>query len=378
MKRFSAVSLLFVCLAVPPAGAQLVRGTAGMLTANTGRCCPAQFFTVKFCLADKNNFPTNQCAAHTLDSTGIYSYDVGLGTGNYYVYFWRDDPLYFGSDTYPNFGPVPVSRDAIVNDFTPATVTPRTLPPAAVYPPSGAVNVPASIVLQWRPGLDLARNSRSWPVSYDIYASGQEFPETKVIENYACPTAHDMDLCSYPIPNLQYETRYQWRIVGKMKSGPLVPLAGLDNSYLQTSQTFRFSTTWNPATPYYSIATANGSLWRAAGGGGSTLAANGSASTYETQFKLQDENGGTLNAGDPVCIYTNRAYYLTAPGGSGTVTANQQSCLAYETFAYEPVSGGVAFRSTWSGLYMSATGGGGGSITVSASTAGPNETFRLQ
>jgi hypothetical protein len=52
--------------------------------------------------------------------------------------------------------------------------------------------------------------------------------------------------------------------------------------------------------------------------------------------------------------------------------------MAFETFAYEPVAGGVAFRDTWSNYYMSATNGGGSTITFSATTVGPNETFRLQ
>ena len=378
MKRTAWVILVFLILFAGTTFAENLNGTATWWYIEWCQFCYYYNGPVKICLAGGDGRPSNQCYTANV-SAGSFSFS-GIPPGTYFVYLWSDGDPYYGSATYPHYKLSVASFPAPTTYWTNMVVYPRTYPPRAVYPADGAHDVPApAITLEWTAGIDTPdRNHPSWPLAYDIYASGNEFPELKVLSDVPCPTAWTTNKCSIPIPNLQYETRYQWRVVSKLKSGPLQTDAGLDNSYTQTSQTFRFSTTWNPSSPPLTIRTANNNYFKAPNGGGGSLSATGTANTWETQFKLQDHNGGTLNPGDHVCIYTNRSYYLTALEGYGTVTANQQSCGPYETWAYEPVSGGVAFRHTWQGYYMSATNGGGSTITATAVTVGPNETFQLQ
>ncbi len=334
---------------------------------------------IKLCSPTAQGAPSNNCSTFGTNATGYFSFAVA--PGNYFVYLWYDGAPYYGSPDYPHYyiTGVPQSPGYATWELQ---VAPRPYPPRAIYPPDGAHDVPApAIQLEWTAGIDDAyRNNPAWPITYDIYASGQEFPEIKVLSDVACPLAYVTNRCSVPIPNLQYEIRYQWRVVAKMRSSQPVYGAGVENAYFaQSSPTFHFSTTWNPSSPPINILTANNSFFRAPDGGAAgTLIANGSTNNWETQFKFQDINGGTLDAGDTVCIYSNRGYYLQAIGGTGTVTTNTRSCGPYETWAVEPVQGGVAFRHTWSNYYMSATNGGGSSVTANATTVGPNETFRTQ
>lgn len=381
MKRLAQVLLAFSLLfAAADLSAQNVTGHARLYTHDCPPTLPYCYNfsngNIKVCSPNASGAPSNNCYFFTTNQNGNFSFTVPSGI--YFFYFWYDGAPYYGSADYPTFrGEAPAS--GFHTYFV--TVLPRPYPPRAIYPPDGEHDVPAPfILLEWTAGIDDNwRKNPAWPIKYDIYASGYEAPEIKVLSDLACPNAYTTNRCSVPIPNLQHEVRYQWRVVAKLMSSLPVAGAPADSSYPQTSPTFRFSTTWDPSSPPFNIVTANGSYFKAPDGGAAgTLAANGSTNYWETQFKFQDLNGGSLDAGDPVCIYTNRVYYLQAIEGSGTVTTNTRSCGPFETWAFEPVNGGVAFRHTWSNLYMSATNGGGSSVTASATTVGPNETFRLQ
>ena len=383
MKRFLPAIFVIALFAAASVQAQSVFGHLDRVTAHSG-LVSASGFNIKFCKA-VNGTPSNQCVSSVTNTNGDYSFNVNLGAGNYYGYAWVDAPMYWGSSEYPTFGPETLTTGS--NQMPSEDVFPRAKPAEVVSPFEGEVNVKTTIILQWKAGLDFERDTPTWPVRFDIWASGYEFPEVKVFEDIACPTAHTTGQCSLPVSGLHYTTRYQWRLVAKMRSGPVITEAGLDPSYHQTSPTFHFSTEWDPATPYYTIETVNGWRMKAAGGGGSTFLANaGGVSTYETQFKFEDLNGGALSHLDEVCIYTNRNFYPYAVEGFGTVGAESKSCDAFSKWIIERVGGSgtigsgtnVAFRHTWSGYYMSATNGGGGSVTATALSRGSFETFTIK
>lgn len=384
-ESFAALVIFLSLFLSAAAGAQHVSGRVYRTYAQHGTCCYAAGFVMKWCKADADGRPTNQCSSVTTNGTGDFGFNVGWGSGYYFPYLYRDD-VYWGSADYPANGPAYFQAGS--PNFVVGTLEsrPRATPPQAVYPPHGAVNVPTTIVLQWSDGLDADRRRNDWPVTYDIYSSGNEYPEILVYSNVPCGGTPGSGICSMPVTGLVYTTRYQWRVVARMHSGPIVPQAGPDNSYLTSSATFRFSTQWDPAIPVYTISAPNGSLLRAAAGGGGTFDATGSSSTYETQFQFQDPNGGSLFSGDPIHIRTNRNHFVGAVNGGGSsVDAVQKWSMGWETWYIEriagigPVSPGdqVAFRS-FNGNYMSAVNGGGSAVNAAATSAGPWETFTFR
>src|SRR5215212_6691829 len=244
MKRNHVIpGLAALCLVIamaPTMRAQTVVGRVYRTYAQYGTCCYASSFTMKWCKADANGVPNlAQCGSATTNATGDFTANLGWGSGYYFPYLFRDD-VYWGSATYPANGPA--FFQAGVTNLVQGTLDsrPRALPPGAVYPPHGAVNVPTSFVLQWSDGLDADRRRSDWPVTYDIWASGNEFPEIKQYDNLPCLGSGN-GICSIAITGLAYTTRYQWRVVARMHSGPVVQQAGPDNSYYTSSATFRFS-----------------------------------------------------------------------------------------------------------------------------------------
>jgi len=385
MKRIRPWAVMALCVLIfsATANAQTLVGRVYRTYAQYGTCCYANFFTMKWCKANADGTPNlGQCGSAQTNATGDFTVNVGWGSGYYFPYMFRDD-VYWGSATYP-ISP-PAFFQAGVTNLVQGTLEsrPRALPPNAVYPPNGAVNVPTQIILQWSDGLDADRRRTDWPVTYDIYGSGNEFPEIKEFENLPCGGAGN-GVCSVPITNLTYTTRYQWRVVARMHSGPIVYQAGPDNSYYTSSATFRFSTTWDPTVAVYTISAPSGNLIKAVGGGGDGVDATGTASTYETQFHFVDPNGGSLFSGDPIYIQTNRNYYISAVNGGGAgVNAIPAWTMGYETWTIErvagfgPISPGdeIAFRAYDGSHYMSALNGGGSSVNASATAVGPWETF---
>jgi len=341
----------------------------------------ASGLNLKVCKADANGAPSYQCTTTTLSQYGDFNFSTYYGTGYYFVYLWSDT-YYIGSEFYPTDGPVYVLAGQSPNYWqgTLAT-TPRALPPQRVYPSEGQINTPNSFALQWTDGENADRARSDWPITYDIYGSGNEYPEGLAYSNIPC---NGVGTCNLTVSNLAYNTRYQWRVVARMHSGKVVPGAGSDNAYLTSSATFHFTTTWDPSIPIRTVSTFNGNLLRAAGGGGSTFDATGSSSNYETQFKIVNTSGSTsLYSGDQVYIQTNRGYNASAVNGGGYgVNAQPAWQNTYERWTIERVAGfgpinsgdQVAFRASNSN-YMSAEGGGGGDVNANRTALGPWETF---
>jgi len=341
----------------------------------------ASNFNMKWCKADGSLRPMlNMCVAGTLSSTGFYNIDLtALGTGYYYPYVWGGNYTW-GSMDYPLTYAISMAYTGFCNQVGSLYTRPRAFEPTAINPALGSVNVGTSFTLQWDDGLDNQRRTSAWPVGYDIYASGNEFPETLIFSDIPCG---GVGTCSVGISGISYTTRWQWRVVARLHSAELVSNAGSDNSYTTSSGTFNFSTTWDPSIPLHTIQTYGGNYLRAPGGGGSSFDAAGSGNNYETQFQIVDTNGGTLYSGDTVNFRTNRNYYASANYGGGYgVDAIQKWSNSYETWTIVRIAGSgpinpgdqVAFVSL-NGYYMTAEGGGGGTVNANRTAIGPWETF---
>lgn len=383
MKRFLIGAFVAVSLFAlsSKANAQPVNGVANIQVAG-GAQFPAQSFRVKFCKIDNNgNLIPGACAtSNPTLLNGFFGFNVNHGAGWYYMFLWRD-AIFWGSEDYPANGPF------FIGNFPSNTINgvfsrPRATPPQAVNPANNSVNRPTSFTLQWTDGLDANRRDPNWLVTYDVYASGNEFPENLVFSNIPC---NGFGTCSVNISGLVYSTRYQWRVVAKMKSPIIFPSFG-DNVYLTSSDTFRFSTMFDPSTPTYSFRTSNGKYLTAPGGGGGDFTATASnIDSLISQFKIIDVNGGQLNSGDTVHIQTNRNYYLMAFGGGGGDVATSGWAMSWETFTIVKVGGtgaisggnSVALLGPNGVHYLVAEGGGGGTVNCNRTSVGPFETFTL-
>ncbi len=370
-----------------PTNAQPVYGIAQYQDA-TGVVRLAPSFRVKLCKADPNNnfaLIPNACAAsNPSNSEGFFGLNVLHGVGWYYMYMWRD-AWFWGSETYPVSSPIFVNPDGInpggqeIGGFA---SRPRSLPPLAINPSNNSVNQPTSFTLQWSDGLDSSRRNPNWPVTYDIYASGNEFPENKIFSNIPC---NGVGTCSVNVSGLVYSTRYQWRVVAKMRSGIAIPNFG-DPIHLTTSQILKFSTGFDPSTPTYSFRTTNGQYLTAPNGGGGDFTATAAAiNSLTSQFKIIDVNGGSLMSGDTVHIQTNRNYYLMAFNGGGGDVATSAWTMTYETFRIIKVGGtgqisngnSIALLGPNGTHYLVAENGGGGTVNCNRTEIGPWETFTL-
>ncbi|HET6978695.1 MAG TPA: hypothetical protein VFI24_20355 [Pyrinomonadaceae bacterium] len=369
-----------------PASAQGVYGTVRYEVAG-GNILPAPSFRVKLCKADPNkNYALIPGACSTSNpSTSGGSFGLGLEDGNgwYYIFTWRND-WFWGSEIYPVSGPIFVNAfDDFDQDITGFVSKPRALQPVPVNPSHNSFNQPISFTLQWSDGLDTSRRDPDWPVTYDIYASGNEFPETKIFSNIAC---NGTGTCSVNVSGLAYTTRYQWRVVARMRSP--IPVANFgENVHLTNSATFKFTTGFDPSTPTYSFRTANGTRYLNApnGGGGDFNATTAFISPLTSQFKIIDVNGGSLMSGDTVHIQTSKNYYLMAFGGGGGDVATSGWAQAFETFRIIKVGGtgqigngsSVALLGPNGIHYLVAENGGGGTVNCNSTTIGPWETFTL-
>jgi hypothetical protein len=265
--------------------------------------------------------------------------------------------------------------------------TPRALPPTAVNPANGSVNVGQSFTLQWTDGLDSARRSSSWPVTYDIYAGGNGASE--ILEFSAIP-CNGVGTCSVAVSGgLSYSIRWKWHVVARMHSEAEQAGAG-DPTFYTSSAQLEFSTGWDPSIPLHNIRTVNNSYLRAVGGGvdngdhTGNIDAAGTSSTYETQFQFVDSTSGSSSvySGDQVAFKTNRSFYISAIYGGGYGVNLHDSAFGYETWTIIRLAGSgyispgdqVAFRSVY-GYYMTAEGGGGGTVNGNRTSVGPWETF---
>lgn len=384
MKRFLIGAFVAVSLfaVAPVAKAQNVNGIAYIQVAG-GNLYPAQSFRVKFCKIDNggNLIPGACRTSNPTLLNGFFGFDVGHGAGWYYMFLYRES-LEWGSIDYPVAGPLFIGDFPGGNTINGAYARPRAWPPLAVNPADNSVNRPTSFTLQWSDGLDSNRRDPNWAVTYDIYASGNEFPENLVFSNIPC---NGFGTCSINVSGLVYSTRYQWRVVARMRSPNFFPGFG-DNVYLTRSNTFRFSTMFDPSTPTYSFRTSNGRYLTAPGGGGGDfVATDSSINSLTSQFKIIDVNGGQLMSGDTVHVQTNRNYYLMAFGGGSGDVATSGWAMEWETFTIWKVGGSgeisggnsVALRGLNGFHYVSAVNGGGGTVNCSATAVGSWETFTL-
>jgi len=371
-----------------PANAQPVFGEARYeISGGLARLAPG--FRVKFCKADPNkNFALipGGCttSSTTTNASGLWNLDVEDGVGWYYMFLWRND-WSWGSETYPVSEPVFVEDPTFPDEGTYVNgypAKPRVLPVAPLNPPHNSFNQPISFTLQWSDGLDSQRRDPRWPVTYDIYASGNEFPENLVFSNIPC---NGVGTCSINVSGLVYSTRYQWRVVAKIRSATPIPNFP-DNVFLTNSQTFKFSTMFDPSTPTYSFRTANGRYLTAPGGGVADFTATAtSINSLTSQFKIIDVNGGSLMSGDTVHIQTNKNYYLMAFGGGGGDVATSGWAMAWETFYITKVGGSgqigngdsIALLGPNGIHYLVAENGGGGTVNCNRTSIGPWETFTL-
>ena len=389
-KRFLVGAIFVISLfgVTSSANAQLVFGNISYEVSG-GTVLAAPNFQVKFCKADPNrNFALipGACQTHTrtTNSSGAY-FDFWLvnGVGWYYMYAWRND-WSWGSETYPASEPVfvdsyPDPFGTTVNGYP---AKPRPLMPFAVNPLNNSFNQPVSFTLQWNDGLDSQRRDPRWPVTYDIYASGNEFPENLVFSNIPC---NGVGTCSINVSGLVYSTRYQWRVVAKIRAATLVANFP-DNVHSTSSQTLRFSTGFDPSTPTYSFRTSIGRYLTAPGGGGGDFTATATAiNSLTSQFKIIDVNGGSLMSGDTVHIQTNKNYYLMAYNGGGGDVATSGWAMSWETFRIFKVGGSgqigngdpVALLGPNGIHYLVAENGGGGTVNCTRTGVGPSETFTL-
>ena len=381
MKLFLICGILAVSVfaTAAEAQAQSVQGTVTGQQAD-GQTFAAAGFFLRFCQADPSRTPpiSGSCTDTFTFSNGAYG--TALFAGDYYVFIWRHE-VFWGSDTYP-VAFVRISTQSL--QILHFVVPPRAMPPIALNPSNNAVNRPTSFTLQWSDGLDSARRSVNWPVTYDIYASGNEFPENLVFSNIPC-NGNGAGTCSINVSGLVYTSRYQWRVVAKIRS--VLPVQGFgDNVFPTSSQTFRFSTMFDPSTPTYSFRTSNGRYLTAPdGGGGDFVATATGINSLTSQFKIIDVNGGSLMNGDTVHIQTNRNYYLMAVGGGGGDAATSGWPMSWETFTIVKVNGlgqigggdQVALRGSNGTHYLVAEGGGGGTVKCNRTAVGPWETFTL-
>lgn len=385
MKRFLIGAFVAVSLFafVSAAKAQNVNGIALIQVAG-GTTLPAQSFRVRFCKIDNNGNPIPGLCATSNPTllNGFFGFDVQHGPGQYYMFLWRES-IFWGSEEYPANGPFAITTSPGGNTINGVFSRPRAGKPGAVNPANNSVNRPTSFTLQWTDGLDANRRDPNWVVTYDIYASGNEFPETLVFSNIPC---NGFGTCSVNVSGLVYSTRYQWRVVARMRSPILFPVYG-DNLYLTPSDTFRFSTMFDPSTPTYSFRTSNNNRYLTApgGGGGDFTATASNIDSLTSQFKIIDVNGGSLMSGDTVHIQTNRNYYLMAFNAGGGDVATSGWAQSWETFTIVKVGGSgaisggnsVALRGPNGFHYVSAVNGGGGTVNCSAAAIGAFETFTL-
>jgi subtilisin family serine protease len=131
----------------------------------------------------------------------------------------------------------------------------------------------------------------------------------------------------------------------------------------------------------------NGQYVVAENGGGGVINANRvSAGAWEA-FTLVDRNGGLLQDGDSVNLYTWDWWVLQAPGGGGGALVGSGTMPhSWETFVIQKVGGSggsviangdqVALR-TDAGNYVVAEGGGGGVVNANRVAIGAWETFTI-
>ncbi len=330
-------------------------------------------YQMKWCRTDN----LSRCGYGSTDLYGNYGVTIPstYGGGYYYCYLWKDS-TYWGNESYP-VGWAYLVDTPVGNNMNGSVIsTPRALPPTAINPSNNSVNVGTTFTLQWTDGLDSARSSSSWPVTYDIYGDGNEYPETLEFSNISCG---GVGTCSVAISGLDHTIRYQWRVVARMHSQAAITGAG-DPTFYTSSSTLKFTTSWDPSIAVHNIRTYNGNYLRAPSDYSLAFDAAGTANNTSTQFQF--DGSGTIYSGDSVSIRTNQNYHVSAVYGGGYGTNLMSWIGSYETFTITRLAGSgpiypgdqVSLRSTY-GYYVTAEGGGGGTVNANRTSVGPWETF---
>jgi len=124
------------------------------------------------------------------------------------------------------------------------------------------------------------------------------------------------------------------------------------------------------------------------GGGADVNATRTSPGTWET-FSIIDGNGGSLNNGDIINIRTsdNSHYFRALNSGGSGLDSRATISSGWESFEIQKASSGdatirngdkVFIRTSLTGHYLCAEGGGGGDVNANRSAPGAWETFTIR
>ncbi len=175
-------------------------------------------------------------------------------------------------------------------------------------------------------------------------------------------------------------------------SGPWTSVSGATSPYLSATPTargfFRLRPTEGPRLFQIALIANNGSHLVAEGGGGREVLANrGAIGPWET-FRLFNKTrpGEEPRHGDSVVLQAwNGRWVSAAGGGGGSVNAELGWIEASTTFTIERVSGAGAIRSgeqvalrAANGNYVVAEGGGGGVVNANRTVRDVWETFTIK
>lgn len=132
----------------------------------------------------------------------------------------------------------------------------------------------------------------------------------------------------------------------------------------------------------------NGMYLCAENGGGGSIVANRAVPAQWETFTLIDPDGPPLTTNELVCLQVFNSMYMCAEnGGGGVLDANRVTPAQWESFRIQPVNGQsngpvtngqqVALQ-TWSGYYVCAENGGGGTVDANRTSVGAWETFTIE
>jgi phosphatidylserine/phosphatidylglycerophosphate/cardiolipin synthase-like enzyme len=205
------------------------------------------------------------------------------------------------------------------NNTAPAAETAAFVPlagdtPVLKLPANGATGQPASITLQWYPGL--------WTHKYDVYLGTSETSMSKVLSDRELgPSASSTDYKKWTAKNLVAGQKYYWKVVSRTMA-----------NLAKTSSTFSFTVASGNEPPPPPLPTG----WSSADIGGVTAA--GSAGSSGSTFTLKGAGADIWGAADEFHF----AYRTMT--GNGTVTARVASLSNTNAWT----KGGVMIRETLS------------------------------
>lgn len=239
------------------------------------------------------------------------------------------------------------------------------LPPNPVYPSDGLVSVPSNFTLRWNSGLDAARTSPSWPVTYAIYykywAYGGAEPASYSPMGNSIPCNPDSTgTCTMPVSGLA-GGNYRFYIVANMN---VSATTGVSNSILSTpSSAVHFAEGYQPISTIPSPLLPN------------ILYPSNGLLNAPASFNLRWNSGLDASRTNPSWLITYAIYYkFWASGGT-------------EPASYSSMGNAVQCNADSLGLCMMHVSGIGSgnyrfyivaNMDVSASTGVPNSILSTQ